>query len=216
VRVTPRELQVLSVPRWSPDGERLAFVAFAEGQADVYITRGDETPPLRVTSDSAREVAPSWSPDGTSLVFGVERAGGWGLTRLKIATGATTTEGPPGALAAQEAPDGTLFFLRADRRGLWRLPPGGGGAEVVSSELGPQNRADWIIRPQGIYYLVYSPREDTHLLRFVPARGGEPRTLGRVREAARPGIAVSADGRSVFLSRTDSSACDLMVAENLL
>jgi hypothetical protein len=149
-------------------------------------------------------------------VFGAEHEGQWHLERLEIATGARTPVGPPGGYTGQEAPDGTLFYLRSDRRGLWRLAAGADEAEPVSSELGPSSRADWVLRPQGVYYVVYSPREEADLLRFVPRAGGEPRTLGVIPETARPGIAVSGDGRTVYVSRTDSSACSLMLAENLL
>jgi Tol biopolymer transport system component len=57
-------------PRWSPDGQRIAFAAGdparvfiepAEGGAPVQLTNGE--------SGAAGDIDPTWSPDGSSLVF---------------------------------------------------------------------------------------------------------------------------------------------------
>jgi Tol biopolymer transport system component len=57
---------------WSPDGERLAYVAHSDGvgvRQDIFITNVDGSGmPLQVTDvGDAEEI--SWSPDGSSIVF---------------------------------------------------------------------------------------------------------------------------------------------------
>jgi dipeptidyl aminopeptidase/acylaminoacyl peptidase len=69
------------MPRWSPDGTRLAFLRAGQAKGDVpqvAVLRADGGEATVVTDFSlgAREVA--WSPDGSSLaVVGVEWAGEW-------------------------------------------------------------------------------------------------------------------------------------------
>lgn len=68
---------------WSPDGEKLAFLAAPEGTIDLYASEGGEAA-RRITADAPRETMPRWSPDGQRLAwvtvdegFGENRVGVW-------------------------------------------------------------------------------------------------------------------------------------------
>ena len=59
-------------PVWSPDGQRIAFVAFDEMKpAEIYTVRTDGTDLKRVTPDSTACYYPSveYTPDGQTLVY---------------------------------------------------------------------------------------------------------------------------------------------------
>jgi Tol biopolymer transport system component len=59
------------LPRWSPDGKRIAFMGRAEGRpwkVRVVSAEGGSYEPL--TSTDAAEGAPTWSPDGSRVAFG--------------------------------------------------------------------------------------------------------------------------------------------------
>ena len=61
-----------SMPALSPDGKQVAFVWNGDGgdNLDIYVKPiGDETLPLRITSDPAADSSPAWSPDGYRLAF---------------------------------------------------------------------------------------------------------------------------------------------------
>ena len=61
-----------SMPALSPDGKLVAFVWNGdEGKNfDIYVKPiGDETLPLRITSNSADDSSPCWSPSGDRLAF---------------------------------------------------------------------------------------------------------------------------------------------------
>jgi eukaryotic-like serine/threonine-protein kinase len=63
----------VSLPRWSPDGTRLAFTAREPGKAwKIWVVSagGGDQEPL-VPGDST-ESDPSWSPDGKSVAYGLD------------------------------------------------------------------------------------------------------------------------------------------------
>jgi len=67
-----------SMPRWSPNGQLIAFVAKAEGERtnDLYLippTARDGQYKVEAASSSADEMMPVWSPDGQFLAFTSDR-----------------------------------------------------------------------------------------------------------------------------------------------
>lgn len=62
-------------PQWSPDGRRLAFTSYLNGQADIRLMAPDGSGATNLTADPAWDYSPAWSPDGARLVFVSERDG---------------------------------------------------------------------------------------------------------------------------------------------
>lgn len=61
-------------PRWSPDGERVAFSGFVEGgYRDIYVHEVATGQTRRITADRHIDMSPSWSPDGRYILFGSDR-----------------------------------------------------------------------------------------------------------------------------------------------
>lgn len=58
-----------SLPRFSPDGERVAFMADYDGGSDIYVMDVGGGAPRRVTFHPGRETLCDWHPDGERLVF---------------------------------------------------------------------------------------------------------------------------------------------------
>jgi Tol biopolymer transport system component/DNA-binding winged helix-turn-helix (wHTH) protein len=61
------------LPRWSPDGTRIAFTAEVPGEPDrIYAVAADGGRPTQLTARNHYEMDPNWSPDQNSLIFGGE------------------------------------------------------------------------------------------------------------------------------------------------
>ena len=69
-QVTTDPIAKGQLPRWSPDGHRIAYSTDDPllGQ-DIWVIDADGTDPTRLTSAAAREFGPDWSPDGQQLAY---------------------------------------------------------------------------------------------------------------------------------------------------
>jgi tricorn protease len=59
-------------PRFSPDGDRLAFVGRDEGRLDVYLMEAGGGPPLRLTYFGAATQVAGWQPDGSAVIVATD------------------------------------------------------------------------------------------------------------------------------------------------
>ena len=59
------------LPRWSPDGNEIAFFGHPPGEPwQIYVMAAAGGPPESIYRSQANLADPNWSPDGKSLVFG--------------------------------------------------------------------------------------------------------------------------------------------------
>jgi Tol biopolymer transport system component len=67
------------LPRWSPDGRRIAFAATLPGQRwQIYVISAEGGRPEQMTDGKGDYGDVGWSPDGDSLLFG-----GWAETQRR-------------------------------------------------------------------------------------------------------------------------------------
>ena len=57
------------LPKFSPDGQQIAFTAEFEGNKDVYVMSVHGGKPKRLTFHSAAEYVVDWQPDGKKVIF---------------------------------------------------------------------------------------------------------------------------------------------------
>lgn len=59
------------LPRWSPDGKRVAFMGIMPGKAwKNYVVSADGGTPRQLIMDERNEADPQWAPDGNKILFG--------------------------------------------------------------------------------------------------------------------------------------------------
>jgi Tol biopolymer transport system component len=70
LQLTPPSMDT-GLPRWSPDGRRIAFAARTGGEPSaIYLASPEGGNLERVVTEQLNESDPSWSPDGAFLAFG--------------------------------------------------------------------------------------------------------------------------------------------------
>lgn len=126
-------------PEWSPDGTRLAYVAFDQKRPVVYVQTLATGHRQTLANFKGNNSAPTWSPDGKQLVVVLSRDGlsqlyvinadGSGLKRL---TSSASIDTEP-----SWAPDGKYILFTSDRGGspqIYRMPAYGGEPVRLSFE----------------------------------------------------------------------------------
>ena len=159
-------LEPIGAPKWSPDGNKIAYVSF-ESRKSTVIVQDLVTGQRKVVANFRGDnTAPNWSPDGSKLVISLSKddisqiyvipVGGGEATRLmqssSIDSGATFT------------PDGKDIIFFSDRSGgpqLYRVPATGGDAKRLTFE--------------GSYTSTPRLSPDGKLVAFVNREGGRLR-----------------------------------------
>ena len=64
-----RNLESPVNPSWSPDGQRIAFDAWVDGNSEIYAIDSEGKNLDRMTDNLVFDFAPAWSYDGRKIAF---------------------------------------------------------------------------------------------------------------------------------------------------
>jgi TolB protein len=156
----------LMSPAWSPDGKRIAYVSFEEGQSAVYIQGVYTGTRNKVTSFKGINGAPAWSPDGRKLAMTLSKDGNPDIFVYDLTTRKVKAITRHYAIDTEPAwsPDGRSIVFTSDRGGrpqIYRVSAHGGKAQRVTYQNSYNARAS------------YSP--DGNLLALVTREEGKYR-----------------------------------------
>ncbi|HJV57744.1 MAG TPA: S9 family peptidase, partial [Methylomirabilota bacterium] len=197
-----------TVPRWSPDGTRLAFVserdAKQQGQLYVMPVAGGE--PTRLTDLRHGVSAPEWSPDGTRLAF-VSRVGGWVEPESEEEKRKSR---PPRVITTLKYRFNGEGFTYDRRPQIFTV--GADGGEPRQLTEGDYDHADPTWSPDGRTLAFAAARhderdhDDASDIWLVPAEGGAPRRLTDTRgPAGHPAFSPAGD-MVAYLGRASRNA----------
>jgi len=128
--VVLEDVDEVTSPSWSPDGNRIVFSGLKQGLTDLFVYDLTSGMLRRLTTDAYTDVQPTWSPDGTRIAFATDRfetdlttlaIGRYRIAVLDVASGDIQPVAPVGPgkhINPQWTPDGTALYFIADREGL--------------------------------------------------------------------------------------------------
>ena len=129
-------------PRYSPDGNRIAFGSRRSGAPEIWTCAGDGSNPVRLTSLGAVTGGPSWAPDGKSIAVHSDAEGHSDVYVVDADGGAPRrlTSDPSGEGWPSWSRDGEWIYFGSNRNGfrqIFKMPAGGGPAQVVTAGAAP-------------------------------------------------------------------------------
>jgi Tol biopolymer transport system component len=111
------------LPRWSPDGTRIAFMASQPGKPwKIFVISAQSGKAQELTADARNEGDPTWTPEGNSIIFGAMpwlefgTSSGRNIREINLQTGSVSDfAGSEGLFSPRCSPDGRyIAALSAD------------------------------------------------------------------------------------------------------
>ena len=149
--------------RSRPDGRKVAFGGWKNGQFDIFTIDFESGQIANVTNDAVFDGAPAWSPDGASLVFvSVVGEGYAKIFRVDVANPAQRFQVTTGESNENDpifSPDGKRLYFTSDLKGpenIYSLDLATGATEQYTNVVTGAFMPTVLAEPDGKERLVYT------------------------------------------------------------
>jgi Tol biopolymer transport system component len=202
-----------SGPAWSPDGTKIAFESYRDGNWEIYLMNADGSGLTRLTNNSSYDLNPSWSPGGDKIIFDSERDGD-GEIYVMNADGSSVTQltnNTAGDANPDFSPDGTKVVFVSYRTGtahIFVMNADGSSQVNLTASAGGGYEPAW--SPDGAKIAFSTSRVGGPEIFVMNADGSNPiRLTDSIGENERPDWSV--DGERIIFSGFRGSDYDLYV-----
>jgi len=218
--------------RWSPDGRYIAFEFRPKEHSEVYLLEvASRATRMLTTLPGANNGGPNWSRDGKRIYFYSDKGGGpfevWSLPSEGGTAVQATRQG--GVFAQESADSRSLYFMKLEAPGIWRMPLAGGEESRILSSPPGESWWNWAVAQDGIYFF------GTNNDRYADVRSGinftgtnaelkwgiyfyefATKKTNLVAATGKPsvGLAASADGTSLLFEQNEWSDSSIMLVKN--
>jgi dipeptidyl aminopeptidase/acylaminoacyl peptidase len=204
----------VELPRWSPDGTKIAFMGRNIGWPwRIYVVPSEGGTPREASVGRDNQGAPTWSPDGKWLAYAnvlCQESHTCSVHRIELATGKIETlPGSAGLQTARWSPDGRyiaalrpeqhqLLVFDTEKQNWTKLADSIVGADLNWSR---DSRYLYSNRPVG-----YKPE----ILR-IPVNGGNPEnvvnleSLGKLTGRFSDGLSIAPDNSVILIREINAS-----------
>ncbi|HPC72958.1 MAG TPA: Tol-Pal system beta propeller repeat protein TolB [Syntrophales bacterium] len=193
------------LPRWSPDGKRLSFVSYRDGNPQGYLMDVHRRTTQKIASYPGLNLPSSWSADGKRMLVTLSKDGSEDIYMMDVPGGSLKrlTNEPSIEVSPSWSPDGRQFAFVSDRAGSPQIYVKGIGensARRLTYEGGYNTSPAWSPRGNRI---VYEGREGGRFQVFVIGVDGSLPPIRLTADDSRnDSPAWSPDGRYiVFVSK---------------
>jgi len=199
-------------PRFSPDGQRVAFARVSGGEYSLWLANVVGGPPVPL---GAAGLMPVWSPDGNWIAYQILEQGRWGLGKIPSGGGGKPVQVVPVSsdvlTRSQWSPDGN-WLTWLSNEGLSVVSPDGSRTELLSAESGWQAAAGFT--KDGAEVVGIRENENHHFtIEAIEIRGKRRRTiLDMGPQAGAHGFSLAPDGKS-FLTTLERAHGDIWIFE---
>lgn len=209
IPVVTSEDTVMS-PTWSPDGRRLAYVAFNNGKAHVYVLDLTTGKARSLTARSGINGAPAWSPDGQKLAVTLSFTGNPDVYVLDVATAQIKQMTNSRAIETEPSwsPDGKKLMFTSDRGGaaqLYEMSVNGGNAKRITFEGSSNQRGTY--SPDGSKIAMVRSDRGVYRVAVMDRATGSVTILSEGRLDESPSFAPN--GQVIIYTRSDGRRTEL-------
>jgi TolB protein len=119
-------------PAWSPDGSKIVFASYRNGNSDIYTMNADGNGVTRITTDPEWDTAPAWSPRGDEIAYSRYSPGNGYMLHVVRADGSGERQLVVGE-HPDWSPDGSRLAYQ-DQSQIWVVNADGTGAVKLTTE----------------------------------------------------------------------------------